>query len=244
MAEAHQAVHVTPEETYQHVKLVYDDEDFLVVRVNRDAFNAAKDQFLNQLVSFKNELRNSMFPNGWLNCFFSVAIPPTLMLSRFALKWKYSALARNFLWKVAELPGIRNLSKESARVGAVTAVAGTVIFVTGTILRRFALRTLLNYQRWLYEPPRKQSYLTYAWYFCVRSLTGRHPLLYSFQKSLPRLPVPSLSDTVSRYVESVRPIYDSERMEQVEREAAEFLKKEGPQLQRYLIFKSWISDNY
>lgn len=32
----------------------------------------------------------------------------------------------------------------------------------------------------------------------VKVMSGRHPMLYSFQTSLPKLPVPSVEDTVRR----------------------------------------------
>ncbi|EAW52527.1 carnitine palmitoyltransferase 1C, isoform CRA_e, partial [Homo sapiens] len=39
----------------------------------------------------------------------------------------------------------------------------------------------------------------------VRIFSGRHPMLFSYQRSLPRQPVPSVQDTVRKYLESVRP---------------------------------------
>lgn len=37
----------------------------------------------------------------------------------------------------------------------------------------------------------------------VKVLSGRNPMLYSFQTSLPKLPVPSVQDTIQRVREAV-----------------------------------------
>lgn len=54
--------------------------------------------------------------------------------------------------------------------------------------RRYLLRALLSYRGWMYENPRAYSWRTAAWSVGVRMLTGSRPLLYSFERSLPRLP--------------------------------------------------------
>lgn len=68
--------------------------------------------------------------------------------------------------------------------------------------------------------------------------------MYSFQSSLPRLPLPSVKDTMTRYLRSVRPLLDDEVYEKVKREAEEFQNGIGKKLQRYLILKSWWATNY
>lgn len=70
------------------------------------------------------------------------------------------------------------------------------------------------------------------------------PRLYSFQRSLPSLPVPSLNDTIKRYLRSIRPVLDDENFKRVEGEARDFQKGIGKKLQRYLVLKSWWADNY
>uniref|UniRef100_A0A673ABS8 Carnitine O-palmitoyltransferase 1, muscle isoform n=1 Tax=Sphaeramia orbicularis TaxID=375764 RepID=A0A673ABS8_9TELE len=70
------------------------------------------------------------------------------------------------------------------------------------------------------------------------------PLLYSFQASLPRLPVPSVDDTIHRYLESVRPLLDNEKFNQMEILANDFRDSKAARLQRYLVLKSWWATNY
>lgn len=70
------------------------------------------------------------------------------------------------------------------------------------------------------------------------------PRIFSFQGSLPRLPVPSINDTISRYLRSVRPLLDDKSYKDVIRQAEEFQNGIGNKLQRYLKLKSWWSTNY
>uniref|UniRef100_A0A8C1BAL8 Carnitine O-palmitoyltransferase 1, muscle isoform n=1 Tax=Cyprinus carpio carpio TaxID=630221 RepID=A0A8C1BAL8_CYPCA len=58
--------------------------------------------------------------------------------------------------------------------------------------------TLLSYHSWIFESHGKMSFSTKIWLSLVKLLSGRRPLLYSFQASLPRLPVPSIDDTIRR----------------------------------------------
>lgn len=70
------------------------------------------------------------------------------------------------------------------------------------------------------------------------------PQLYSFQNLLPRLSVPPIKDTISRYLRSMRPIVDDENFERLRREAEEFENGIANKLQRYLVLKSWWAPNY
>ena len=78
----------------------------------------------------------------------------------------------------------------------------------------------------------------------IKVLGGSHPKLYSYQSSLPRLPVPALTDTIRRYLLSVRPVLNDEDYADVVRLSEEFLKSIASRLQRYLVLKSWWSSNY
>lgn len=49
---------------------------------------------------------------------------------------------------------------------------------------------------------------------------------------------------MQRYLRSVRPLLDDETFNKVQREASDFEKGIGKKLQRYLILKSWWSNNY
>uniref|UniRef100_A0A4W4FW28 carnitine O-palmitoyltransferase n=1 Tax=Electrophorus electricus TaxID=8005 RepID=A0A4W4FW28_ELEEL len=88
------------------------------------------------------------------------------------------------------------------------------------------------------------SLSTKIWLVLVKLFSGRKPMLYSFQTSLPHLPVPSVKDTMKRYLESVRPLMDDEQYNRMEGLAKDFEKNLGPKLQWYLKLKSWWTSNY
>eukprot|EP00074_Homo_sapiens_P101894 XP_016881761.1 carnitine O-palmitoyltransferase 1, brain isoform isoform X10 [Homo sapiens] len=69
-------------------------------------------------------------------------------------------------------------------------------------------------------------------------------MLFSYQRSLPRQPVPSVQDTVRKYLESVRPILSDEDFDWTAVLAQEFLRLQASLLQWYLRLKSWWASNY
>ena len=66
------------------------------------------------------------------------------------------------------------------------------------------------------EPPRSQSKLTLLWGLMVKLCSGQRPKLYSYQNSLPRMSVPSLSDTCKELLHSVKPVLDDEEYQKME----------------------------
>ncbi|KAG7454332.1 hypothetical protein MATL_G00258530 [Megalops atlanticus] len=128
-------------------------------------------------------------------------------------------------------------------------IVSAILFATGLWLSlifvlRYTLKVLLAYHGWIFEPHGHMSCSTRLWMRLVKMFSGRRPLLYSFQSSLPRLPVPRVSDTIKRYLESVRPLLDDEQYKQMEIVANDFKKTLAPKLQRYLVLKSWWATNY
>jgi len=94
------------------------------------------------------------------------------------------------------------------------------------------------------EPGQKPPLKIKLWGLTVKLLNGRNPILYSFAGALPRLPVPSLEHTTSRWLEAMIPLQTPEELENSKKLVQEFVKNEGPKLQRYLIVKSWVTRNY
>ncbi len=54
---------------------------------------------------------------------------------------------------------------------------------------------------------------TLIWGALVRIVSGYHPSLYSCQKSLPFMPVPSLRETLNRFLLSIEPLYGKDSIE-------------------------------
>ncbi|XP_074128049.1 carnitine O-palmitoyltransferase 1, muscle isoform [Sminthopsis crassicaudata] len=123
-------------------------------------------------------------------------------------------------------------------------IFSTGVWVTGIFLFRQTLKLLLSYHGWMFEMHGQTSRITKIWAICVRLLSNRRPMLYTFQTSLPKLPVPKVSATIKRYLESVRPLLDDEEYYRMEMLAKDFQERTAPRLQKYLVLKSWWATNY
>lgn len=127
-------------------------------------------------------------------------------------------------------------------------LSGLLFWLCICYTMRYTLKFLLMYKGWMYETRGKGSRVslpTKIWAGATKVLSSwNKPGLYSFQGSLPRLPLPSVHGTTQRYLRSVRPLLDDAAYEKMVRLAQEFESTIGSKLQRYLILKSWWSTNY
>uniref|UniRef100_A0A667HRW0 Carnitine O-palmitoyltransferase 1, muscle isoform n=1 Tax=Lynx canadensis TaxID=61383 RepID=A0A667HRW0_LYNCA len=121
---------------------------------------------------------------------------------------------------------------------------GTGLWVALIITMRYSLKVLLSYHGWMFAQHGKMSRATKIWMGMVKIFSGRKPMLYSFQTSLPRLPVPAVQDTVNRYLESVKPLMKESDFKRMTVLAQDFAVGLGPKLQWYLKLKSWWATNY
>lgn len=131
--------------------------------------------------------------------------------------------------------------------GVAVVVTGAGIWTCLALFRRYMLKSLFTYKGWIYESrarDTKPSIPTRLWIIAVRVCEGSSPLLYSYQSCLPKLPLPSVADTMSRYLKSVRPLNDDENFKRLEQLAKDFTNGPGRRFQRYLWFKSWWAPNY
>jgi len=127
-------------------------------------------------------------------------------------------------------------------------ILSLIVWLAVIYVIRYTLKFLLMYKGWMYEergPGRSISHKTKLWLLAVKLLSGNSkPLLYSYQGSLPRLPLPTVEDTMARYLRSVRPLLDDTQYSRMEKLAEEFTSGISVKLQRYLVLKSWWSSNY
>ena len=196
---------------------------------------------------FRNMFLNALYPFGlvfaaltgvvlaWYTLYYS----PEACESIFCLGWIYSSVWAILMW----VPGI-SLVPEVLQVAYASLLAGFVFAILLATLQRYLLRGLLTYKGWMWADRKAKNYHIKAWALLVKLLSGSSPMLYSFQGSLPRLPVPGLKATTERYLESVRPVLDDEEYARMSELAAGFVANEGPSLQRYLVLKSWYARNY
>lgn len=78
----------------------------------------------------------------------------------------------------------------------------------------------------------------------LRNLLVRNPKLNSCDRLLPKLPIPALSETVNKYLESIEQLFDEEEYKNICQLAESFLKNEGPKLQLYTHLWGLFNNNY
>ncbi|CAN9505858.1 unnamed protein product [Ophioblennius macclurei] len=123
-------------------------------------------------------------------------------------------------------------------------VFSTLLWLSLILTLRFCLKLLLSYHNWMFEQHGRVSNTTKVWVTLVRLFSSRKPLLYSYQTSLPHLPVPAINDTLSRYLESVRPLLTDPEYKRMTDLASQFESNLGNRLQRYLKLKALWATNY
>ncbi|XP_053497455.1 carnitine O-palmitoyltransferase 1, liver isoform isoform X1 [Ictalurus furcatus] len=232
MAEAHQAVAfqftVTPDGIDLH----------LCHEALRQIYLSALHSWKKRFIRFKNGVITGVYPGspsgllvvvgGYLTYTKYAKIDPTLGL--------FTKLATN-------LPVSKYITEDTQHIiGGM--LIGTGVWVTVIFIMRNILKSLLSWHGWMYNRHGSMSISTKIWLVLVKLFSGPKPMLYSFQSSLPRLPVPPVTDTVQRYLESVRPLMDDEKYKRMEGLAKDFEKNLGPKLQWYLKLKAFWASNY
>ncbi|NXG69662.1 CPT1B palmitoyltransferase, partial [Baryphthengus martii] len=231
MAEAHQAVAfqftVTPEGLDFHLSR----------EAVRQLYLAVISSWKKRLVRAKNSFLTGVYP----------ASPSSWMVVVMATAGSFYCQVDPSLGLIARirhyLPESHLLSPEGRTVVS-AGLFSTGVWLAAVLLFRQVLKLLLSYHGWMFEPHGHMSRSTRIWVALMKVLSIRKPLLYSFQSSLPKLPVPSVEATITRYLESVRPLMDDEKYGKMEALAKEFKEKTAPRLQKYLILKSWWTTNY
>lgn len=101
-------------------------------------------------------------------------------------------------------------------------------------VRLYFLAVLLRRRNWLYDSKKRMSRFHLA---CIGFLAGKNPKTFMFQKALPCLPVPGLGETCQRYLETIKPIVDSEDFRRTQTVVNEFQRPggEGEGLQAKLL---------
>uniref|UniRef100_A0A3P8RA83 Carnitine O-palmitoyltransferase 1, muscle isoform n=1 Tax=Astatotilapia calliptera TaxID=8154 RepID=A0A3P8RA83_ASTCA len=232
MAEAHQAV------GFQFT-VRPDGVDFkLSQEVIKNIYLSGVTAWKKKAIQFKNGVLAGVYPaspSSWL----------IVVIAMMSSLYIHIDLSMGMMDTIKEnLPYRRDCMSVQTR-----AVLSAILFATGLwlfliYLLRYTLKALLSYHGWIFESHGKMSTSTKVWLCLVKMFSGRRPLLYSFQASLPRLPVPSVDDTIHRYLESVRPLLDNEQYNKMELLASDFKENKAAQLQRCLILKSWWATNY
>ncbi|XP_059190782.1 carnitine O-palmitoyltransferase 1, liver isoform isoform X2 [Centropristis striata] len=232
MAEAHQAVAFQFTVTPDGIDLQLCHEAL------RQIYLSGLHSWKKRFIRFKNGVMTGVYPGSPGG--FMVVVVSYMSYN------KYNQLdpSLGLIAKLGQhIPISRYMSTDSQRiVGGV--LVGTGLWVTIIMIMRNVLKSLLSWHGWMHARHGSVSISTRLWMLLVKVFSGRKPMLYSFQNSLPRLPVPTVKDTCTRYLESVRPLMEDEQYERMEGLAKDFEKNLGPRLQWYLKLKSWWASNY
>lgn len=232
MAEAHQAVAFSFTITHEGVNIDYDREVLHLV------WQSGVRSFKKRIARIRNNFHNGVYPGSLRSFFVIYAIVTSLYFAGIDLS---CGLINSFeSW----IPG-EQLAPTVACI-LTCGLYSVLIWLGVILLQRYTLKLLLMYKGWMFElrGGTGMSTKSKAWLLFVKLLEGQKPMLYSFQYSLPCLPLPSLKDTMQRYLVSVRPLCDDEQYARKEKLAKEFQMTIGPKLQKYLWLKSWWSTNY
>ncbi|XP_076172764.1 carnitine O-palmitoyltransferase whd isoform X2 [Ptiloglossa arizonensis] len=231
MAEAHAAVAFSFSITHEGWDVNFDRE--VLHLVWQSGIRSWKKRFFR----FLNNLRSGVYPASLQSLWFTIAMVTAVHFAGYKVPYDLVGKTAPYLsgsWILAHLAG--------------SFVVGLLLWLVVIYAIRYTLKLLLIYKGWMYESREKGSNVsrgTRIWTSLVKLLLGWHkPMLYSFQGSLPRLPLPSVKDTMKRYLRSVRPLLNDENYTRMETLANEFQTGIGVKLQRYLILKSWWATNY
>uniref|UniRef100_A0A673AX12 carnitine O-palmitoyltransferase n=1 Tax=Sphaeramia orbicularis TaxID=375764 RepID=A0A673AX12_9TELE len=226
MAEAHQAVAFQFTVTPEGIDLQLSHQALTEI------YLSGVRSWKKRIVRLKNSVITGVYPaspSSWL--FVVIAILATM--------YTRSDPSMGLIAKIQE-----HLPVSTQCQAVVSAVLfSTMLWLLLIFTMRLCLKQLLSYHRWMFEQHGKMSNTTKVWAL-VRIFSGRKPLLYSYQGSLPNLPLPTTKDTVKRYLESVRPLMDDTQFERMTKLATEFETTLGNRLQWYLKLKALWAANY
>ncbi|MCI4393128.1 hypothetical protein PGIGA_G00153870 [Pangasianodon gigas] len=233
MAEAHQAVAFQFTVSPDGIDLQLSHEAL------RQVYLSGLHSWKKKFIRFKNGIMTGVYPGS--------APGLMLVLAGYMGRAKYTQVdpSLGLFLKIGKyVPVSKYMSLENQRrVGGI--LVGTGLWVVIIFTMRSVLKCLLSWHGWMGERHGSLTWKSRIWVVLVKIFSGMQtPNLYSFQTSLPNLPLPSVKDTMKRYLESVRPLLDDEEYKKMEELASDFQKTLAPKLQWYLKLKSLWATNY
>ncbi|XP_056631727.1 carnitine O-palmitoyltransferase 1, muscle isoform [Diorhabda sublineata] len=231
MAEAHSAVAFSFAITHEGLDVNFDREVLHLV------WESGVRSWKKRVARFQNSIHNGVYPGHYRYLFLLISLA-------IAFHWAGVKVPFNLTNRLLDiLPGDTLFWQLSACF-----LTSLVFWLTAIYILRYILKLLFMYKGWMYESRARgstPSLKTRIWLALVKIFSGWNtPRLYSYQGSLPRLPLPEVHNTMQRYLKSVKALLDEEQYERMEKLATEFENGIGKKLQRYLILKSWWSTNY
>ncbi|CAL4066368.1 unnamed protein product [Meganyctiphanes norvegica] len=240
MAEAHSAVAFGFAIDHEGVHINYDTEILHVI------LHSGVRNWRRGVQRAVNTLKCGVFPASLRSLALSVGAYNGIYLARDVYDIKLGSIDPSF--GLIDVLRKHIPVEEPIQTVICCTVTGFAAWFGVFIFMKYTLRTLFLYKGWMYEARgrgRSVSWTSKFWFAAVRLLTMfQKPMLYSYQNAMPKLPLPALNDTMTRYLRSVRPLVDDENYARMEKLSVEFKNGIGRKLQRYLFLKSWWSNNY
>uniref|UniRef100_A0A6P7GLT9 carnitine O-palmitoyltransferase n=1 Tax=Diabrotica virgifera virgifera TaxID=50390 RepID=A0A6P7GLT9_DIAVI len=231
MAEAHSAVAFSFAITHEGLDVNFDREVLHLV------WESGVRSWKKRLARFQNSIHNGVYPGHYRYLFLLMSIATALHFGGFKVPF-------NLTNRLLEILPCDTLHWQLAACF----LTSLVFWLTAIYIIRYILKLLFMYKGWMYESRARgstPSLKSKIWVVLVKTFIGWNtPKLYSYQGSLPRLPLPNVHDTMTRYLLSVKALLNEEQYKRMEQLAAEFENGIGKKLQRYLVLKSWWSTNY
>ncbi|VEN55359.1 unnamed protein product [Callosobruchus maculatus] len=190
-----------------------------------------------KVARFGNSIHNGVYPGHYRYLFLLVGVATAIHFNGYNVPLNLTNRLLHLL------PGSSLLWQMVACV-----LTSLFYWLTAIYMLRYILKLLLMYKGWMYESRARSSQVslkTKIWFSLVKIFSGWNtPKLYSYQGSLPRLPLPPLPNTMQRYLRSVKPLLPDNEYKRMEKLADEFQNGIGKKLQWYLVLKSWWATNY
>jgi carnitine O-palmitoyltransferase 1 len=233
MAEAHSISALSLTLTHDGISVSYDQE------LLRDIWHAFSRGYKRRMLRFKNDFVAGIFPVNLSSLVLVIGIAIVLAFFNMDNTLGIASFLRNYIFFYIFGPGF--ISKYLA-----VCISGTLLWLLLIQLLRLSIKALLSYKGWMYESPHQKgiSTTTKIWFQILHLISKSGPMLHSFQGALPRLPLPSLDDTLQRHLLSLKPITTEKEYKEIAELSEKFRKGLGRRLQRYLVIKSWLSTNY
>ncbi|CAG0921197.1 unnamed protein product [Notodromas monacha] len=241
MAEAHEAVAFAFQITHDGVDVNFDREVLKLV------WHSGLRSYKKRLARFKNSVRAGVYP-----------APLSSWVLTFAVTRGLSAVGVDFFGFIHFLMSLSPLNVHLFGLPLAWLVSCSIVatlwWICVILFFRYGLKLLLMYKGMptFYTQQgyasmdfrsswNETSLTTKLWMMCLRPLANvTKPMLYSYQQSLPRLPLPSLEGTLERFLRSLKPLETAEEFAETTRLAEEFRLGLGKKLQRYVWLKSWF----
>ncbi|TGZ68365.1 hypothetical protein CRM22_004281, partial [Opisthorchis felineus] len=234
MAEAHAAVALTF--TVSSEGVAFDINKQAIEAVIKSGVVAGR----KRLIRFKNSIYNQVYPfhpSSWF--YFAFTVFAAIYLHP---DYRQSPCGIPILYLEDILQRYLGITRHYHVPACL--LFSLFLWFFGSLLNKAVLRILFIYTGWMYSIRKRTNWYDVLWMYLVTLFKSKHPRLYGYQYSLPNLPLPSLRDTIDRYLLSVRHLLPVAEYEERVRQAELFRKGPGRRLQFFLWMKTWFTSNY